>query len=391
MCFYIFLPNTVISEDLKQVSIFLLRMDNDFEQKIRKKYTGIVLEKKFSQERAIKMALKENKIKLKNLNIRLESLNIIVSDAQDAIKQIKQKSKPGSVIILDIPFKIMSEILRDMDNKSYVFINARNRNVSLREEYCKVNLFHTIPSERMYADSLSQFLITNNWKDIIVLYGDSEKDLQALDSLLKSGKKFGLKIKSKKKFSLSKNPKDRDSNNSKTITGGASYDAIIIFDDHGEYSRTLPFNTFLPRPIMGQVGLMPKAWHWSWERYGAPQLNQRFDRKINFTDKDNKKRNMLDTDWAAWAAIKAIVEALKLNSKKPNIKFNELFRNKNLNIDLYKGSSGSFRNWNNQLRQPILLTTHNAVISKMPNEKFLHREFIEDTIGIDKQQSECVF
>ena len=36
------------------------------------------------------------------------------------------------------------------------------------------------------------------------------------------------------------------------------------------------------------------------------------------------------------------------------------------------------------MRQPILLTTHNAVISVMPNDKFLHEKFNEDTLGLDK-------
>lgn len=37
--------------------------------------------------------------------------------------------------------------------------------------------------------------------------------------------------------------------------------------------------------------LIAAAWHWSWERHGAPQLNQRFERRA--------KRRMQGADWAA--------------------------------------------------------------------------------------------
>ncbi len=58
---------------------------------------------------------------------------------------------------------------------------------------------------------------------------------------------------------------------------------------------------------------------------------------------------------------------------------------------MYKGKVGSFRDWNNQLRQPVLLATHNAVIKKMPDKKFLHKEFDEDTLGFDSNENKCEF
>ena len=63
-----------------------------------------------------------------------------------------------------------------------------------------------------------------------------------------------------------------------------------------------------------------------------------------------------------------------LNSTNSSIIIFSLFCSKNLSIDIYKGKTGSFRLWNNQLRQPILMTTHNAVIMKMPSEKFMHKK-----------------
>ncbi|MCK5624155.1 MAG: amino acid ABC transporter substrate-binding protein, partial [Alphaproteobacteria bacterium] len=60
-------------------------------------------------------------------------------------------------------------------------------------------------------------------------------------------------------------------------------------------------------------------------------------------------------------------------------------------FDAYKGNPASFRPWNNQLRQPILLHTHNAVAARAPLDGFLHRRDVLDTLGIDEPESKCRF
>ena len=48
-----------------------------------------------------------------------------------------------------------------------------------------------------------------------------------------------------------------------------------------------------------------EAWHWAWPRHGAPQLTGRFEKQA--------KRHMGSADWAAWIAVKAVVEAVVLS------------------------------------------------------------------------------
>ena len=64
---------------------------------------------------------------------------------------------------------------------------------------------------------------------------------------------------------------------------------------------------------------------------------------------------------------------------------------KNLRLDGFKGGSLSFREWNNQLRQPILLSTHNALIEKTPIKGFLHEINDMDTLGKDLKETKCKF
>ena len=328
------------------------------------------------------MAIKENKFNLDMLGIDLRIKVIWYNNELDF-----NDFKRDSILLLDLPDPIIKEIIYKIPN-NLLLINARSNDNDFRKDLCKENFFHVIPSNKMYTDAIAQYLIEKNWKKVLVIHGPNEKDLAKYNSFFLSSRKFNLDIIETRKFTLSKNPKDRKKNNYKLISTGDKFNVIVIFDDFGEFSRKLPYSTLKPHLIFGDSGLSPKAWHWSWERNGGPQLNKRFKRD-NFEIKgETKDRNMNDNDWAAWASVKLIVEALKVkNSKK--IVFLDSFLDKNLSIDIYKGKTGSFRLWNNQLRQPILMTTHNAVIMKMPSEKFMHKKILEDTLGFDKNESNC--
>ncbi len=133
--------------------------------------------------------------------------------------------------------------------------------------------------------------------------------------------------------------------------------------------------------MVGTEGLVSSAWHWTLERYGAPQLNQRFRRRMD--------RTMTSEDWAGWAAVRAIVSAVSAIQSVDTDELQVAIRSGDLNIDLYKGVRGNFRDWNGQMRQPILLATHNAVIAIAPVEGFEHESDALDTLGIDRAESEC--
>jgi ABC transporter substrate binding protein (PQQ-dependent alcohol dehydrogenase system) len=133
--------------------------------------------------------------------------------------------------------------------------------------------------------------------------------------------------------------------------------------------------------VAGSQGLRASAWHWAWERHGAPQLNQRFDKQAG--------REMTDADWAAWAAYKLIVEAAARTGSTDFNAVTAWLKGDVLRFDAYKGNPASFRPWNNQLRQPILLHTHNAVTARAPLDGFLHRSDVLDTLGIDEPESKC--
>ena len=55
----------------------------------------------------------------------------------------------------------------------------------------------------------------------------------------------------------------------------------------------------------------------------------------------------------------------------------------------FKGQPVTFRDWNGQLRQPILLYDGSITVSVSPQEGFLHQSSPLDTMGLDRPESSC--
>jgi ABC transporter substrate binding protein (PQQ-dependent alcohol dehydrogenase system) len=49
----------------------------------------------------------------------------------------------------------------------------------------------------------------------------------------------------------------------------------------------------------------------------------------------------------------------------------------------------TFRGWNGQMRQPILLFDGRITVSVSPQEGFLHQRSPLDTMGLDQPESQC--
>jgi ABC transporter substrate binding protein (PQQ-dependent alcohol dehydrogenase system) len=348
-------------------------------------YTGLVLRDRHRPLDGAKTAMRESRIIGRALGLSFELTEEEVGDAESAAAAIRRIAEGGThFFLLDQPAEELEAAGRELATEpGLVLFNIRNREDRLRGEGCSPVLFHTIPSEAMLADALAEFLQSRDWTRVLMLVGPEPDDEARADAFEASARKFSLKIADRRSFVLSNDPRERDRNNIALLTGDARYDVIYLADSLGEFGRYVPYATYLPRPVIGSEGLAAKAWDWTWERNGAPQLNQRFDRV--------GKRRMADADWAAWAAVRSIVEAIRQAGSVDPTAIRETLRSPELNLDLYKGMPGSFREWDNQLRQPILLATHNAVIATAPLPGFLHQRNTLDSLGRDRPESACSF
>ena len=159
------------------------------------------------------------------------------------------------------------------------------------------------------------------------------------------------------------------------------FDAVFVADEAFDFARTVPYRLARPRPVIGSIDLEPLAWHWTWERYGAPQVNSRFERK-------SAGRHMQGADWAAWMAVKMIVQSA-LRTESADFAKQRAFILGAGSFDGDKGLAVSVRPWDHQLRQAILLAAPYEVVADAPIEGFLHRTNTLDTLGDDEPESPC--
>lgn len=376
--FFLLLASGAFAQDTARIVYLGLEEDGRYEP--QPLYTGLSLRDRNRPLDGIRLGFRDTRVLGRAVGVTFE-LQEQLASAENLAETLRaaQGANP-LVILLDLPPDAMELVLasaRDDD----LFINIRDGSDKWRGVDCKPMLMHTPPSDTMLTDALAQHLRAQRWTKILLLVGPSEADKQRAAAVRRSVAKFGLRIADERSFELTNDPRRRDRSNIALLTGGARYDVIWLVDDYGDFGRYMPYATYAARPVVGAEGLVPVAWHWTFERFGAPQLNQRFRRLAG--------RDMSSEDWAGWVAIRSIVDAIAQTGTAKRETVREMLASSELSVDLYKGVRGNFRDWSGQLRQPILLARHNAVIAVAPIDGFEHRYDTLDTLGQDRQESNC--
>ncbi|MEC9077170.1 MAG: hypothetical protein VX907_04465 [Pseudomonadota bacterium] len=351
-------------------------------------FAGIQTRVERPVRRGVELALFESTTSFEAHGVVAELKIIDLNDQQPIEAQLAQ-IPTDALVILDLPKSEFYQVARKLDALERITINVRHPDSNLRDQMCLPSLYHTIPSERMYFDALGQFLIHRGWRKVLIVHGPSKRDKERTGVLKKSLKKFGAEISDVRQYTLSHHPDDRDKNKPEFLTGGASYDVVAVIDSDKDFGRYIQYSTRRARPVVGDVGLTPVGWHRTLERYGAPQLNERYQ-KFDLDNPLTSYEAMSDAEFAAWSAIKLITNSLSIAKMNGAVlQPRQILKHPDTQVDLYKGTRGSIREWNHQLRQPILLATGEAVIAVAPMPKFLHPKHFVDTLGLDKPESPC--
>jgi ABC transporter substrate binding protein (PQQ-dependent alcohol dehydrogenase system) len=100
-------------------------------------------------------------------------------------------------------------------------------------------------------------------------------------------------------------------------------------------------------------------------------------------------RSMRPIDYNAWVATRMIGEAAS-RAKSPSFKDMAAFmKSPQFEVAAFKGLGLSVRDWNGQVRQPILVTSPKLLVSVSPQQGFLHQFSELDTLGVDKPETKC--
>ncbi len=257
----------------------------------------------------------------------------------------------------------------------------------LRVSECRNNVLHTLPSRAMLADALAQFLAWKRWTRWFLVVGQTPDDAAFADALRRSAKRFGAKIVADKPWTFEAGATRTDSGHFNeqqevnAFTQVDDYDILLVADERDAFGEYLLYRTYLPRPVGGTQGLVPTAWSGVHEQWGATQFQRRF--------RDRAGRWMTPLDYAAWLGVRSVGEAATRINSGDASKLRSYLLGPQFQLAAFKGVAVSYRDWNGQMRQPLLLTSPRLLVSVSPQAGFLHPTSVLDTLGYDRPESRC--
>ena len=336
-----------------------------------------------------RLAIEDNNTtgRFQNQHFSLDEIRL-KGDDDPAKAALALAERNVSFVITDLPAEALLKAADAIRDRGTVLFNAGALDDRLREEDCRANVIHVAPTRSMLADALAQYLVWKQWKRWLLVLGSHPQDRLLADALRRAATRFGAKIIQERVFEDSGGARHTDSGVTliqrqiPVFTQQApSYDVLVAADESEVFGSYLPYRTWDPRPVAGSAGLVPTSWDAAQDQWGAVQIQNRF-LKLN-------SRRMTALDMQAWTAARMIGEAASRTSSGDPKTLSNFLKGPDFSIAAFKGQRLTLRDWNLQLRQPILLADGRMVVSVSPQEGFLHQVSELDTLGVDRPETKC--
>ncbi|GGI18613.1 ABC transporter substrate-binding protein [Bradyrhizobium guangdongense] len=334
------------------------------------------------------LAIEDNNTTGKFLNQHFTLEEHRIEEGEDPVQAATALAEKNSFIILDLPADALLKVSDALRDRGTLLFNAGAIDERLREADCRANVIHSAPTRSMLADALGQYLVWKKWSRWLLVVGSHDQDKLYADALRRAASRFGAKIVQERTFEDTGGARRTDSGvtliqrQMPVFTQQApAYDVLVAADESEVFAAYLPYRTWDPRPVAGSAGLVPRSWDAAQDQWGATQMQNRF-MKLN-------SRRMTALDMQAWTAVRMIGEATSRTNSGDVKKVTDFIKRPDFSVAAFKGTRLTLRDWNLQLRQPILLVDGRMVVSVSPQEGFLHQVSELDTLGYDRPESKC--
>jgi ABC transporter substrate binding protein (PQQ-dependent alcohol dehydrogenase system) len=335
-----------------------------------------------------RLAIQDNNTTGKFLNQHFTLAEMRLKKGEDVIKAASALAEKSAFIVADLPADELLKVADALHDSGKMLLNAAATDDRLREEDCRANVIHVAPTRSMLADALAQYLVWKQWKRWFLVSGSHDADKLYADALRHAATRFGAKIVEERTFEDNGGARRTDSGvtliqrQMPVFTQQApAYDVLVAADESEVFASYLPYRTWDPRPVAGSAGLMPESWDPAHDQWGAIQLQNRFMKMAS--------RRMTSLDMQAWTGVRMVGEAAsRTNSADPKA-LSDFMKGQDFSIAAFKGKPLTIRDWDLQLRQPILLGDGRMVVSVSPQEGFLHQVSELDTLGVDRPETKC--
>jgi len=286
------------------------------------------------------------------------------------------------VLVVKAPAQDLLALADLPEARDALIFNTSAQETDLRGANCRANVLHSLPSYAMRADALAQFILTKRWTRLALIQGAHPEDQAFAEAMRGALTKFGLTLAGEKTWLFDANMRRAAAAEVPLFTQDLpEHDLLLVADEPGDFARYIAYNTWTPRLLAGSEGAKPLGWAGVVEQNGAAQLQNRF--------REMTAREMQAADYAAWAAIAAIGDAVTRTQSTDPATMRAYLLSDKARIAGFLGRPLSFRDWDGQMRQPIPIVTERAVVALAPFEGFLHASNELDTLGPDRPETKC--
>jgi ABC transporter substrate binding protein (PQQ-dependent alcohol dehydrogenase system) len=335
-----------------------------------------------------KLAIDDNNTTGKFLNQRFTLEETELKDEDDPAAAVGTLADHGvSLVLADLPAATLLKAADAGRARGLLLFDVGAADDRLREQDCRANVVHTAPTRSMLADGLAQYLVWKQWRKWLLVVGSHDGDKLFADALRRAAKRFGATIVQEKVFEDTGGARRTDSGLTQIqsqiplfMQSAPEHDVVVAADESQVFATYLPYRTWLPRPVAGSAGLMPTSWDSSHDQWGANQLQNRFVQLFH--------RRMTARDMQAWMAARMIGEAASHGAVDAKATL-DFLKSPGFALAAFKGQKLTLRDWNLQLRQPILLSDGRVTVSASPQPGFLHQFSELDTLGVDRPETKC--
>jgi ABC transporter substrate binding protein (PQQ-dependent alcohol dehydrogenase system) len=320
-----------------------------------------------------------------------QHFSLEIENAPDAASVVaafgKALAAGHRLFVANLPADLLLKLADAPGAKDAVILDATSADDRLRQADCRANMLHILPSRAMLADALMQYLVTKSWTRIMLLVGRDPEDALYAEAIRHAAEKFQIAVRADRPWTFNAAAQQADTGhyqvNDEVVkaTQGVSYDILVVADEADNFGDDLAYRTDSPRPVAGTQGLVPTAWSHAMDEYASTQLQTRFHRE--------EGRWMTPADYGGWLAVRAIGEAATRSASADPAKIIAYLHGPQFTVSGYKGPELTFRAWDGQLRQPVLLTTDRSLVSISPQPGFLHQTNDLDSLGYDQPESAC--
>jgi ABC transporter substrate binding protein (PQQ-dependent alcohol dehydrogenase system) len=335
------------------------------------------------------LAIEDDNTTGRFLNQHYTLVETLLGEGDDAVAAMNALADQGaSFIVTSLDADRLLKVADAGKARGETLINASAVDERLREQDCRANVIHVAPTRFMLADALAQYLVWKKWRKWVLITGSHDNDALFAEALRHAATRFGAKIVEERQFKDTGGARRTDSGVTEiqrqmpVVTQGLpDHDVLVAADESEVFAGYLPYRTWDPRPVTGSAGLVPSTWNAAFDQWGAVQMQNRFAKAF--------QRQMTAHDMQVWTAVRMIGEAAARTSSGDSAKMLAYIKSPQFSVAAFKGQKLTLRDWNLQLRQPILLFDGRNTVSVSPQEGFLHQVSELDTLGLDRPETKC--